>query len=333
MNLWVMPIDLDTGVPTAAPRPLTLPVAQVSGFALDRTGRSLAFAAEHGTGNIQVMSFDGNAETVGTPEPVTRGSNLIFSATPSPDGEWLAFANDLPQEDIFLMRADGSGRVQLTNDAAKDRLPTWSPDGSLISFYSNRGSSYELWSVRPDGSRLQRLASHSKPLTSSAWASDGSRLASAQGRHGQSVIFEVGDDGTATVELELPPPAEDLLFSATSWSRSGRLLAGLLRGPDGGERGIAVYSLARGEYQQLTDFGLYPQWLRDERRLLFHDSQSVYLLDSSNGRLEELISVAPDSLTGLLGLSKDERRIYVCRLVRETHIWLATDRLISSGTS
>jgi Tol biopolymer transport system component len=36
------------------------------------------------------------------------------------------------QADIFVTNADGTGRRRLTNNAAKDIGPTWSPDGTKI---------------------------------------------------------------------------------------------------------------------------------------------------------------------------------------------------------
>jgi len=45
----------------------------------------------------------------------------------------------------------------LTDDSARDRRPTFSPDGSGIAFYSNRSGKYEVWTIRPDGSEQVSL--------------------------------------------------------------------------------------------------------------------------------------------------------------------------------
>lgn len=55
----------------------------------------------------------------------------------SPDGTRLTFIRDSGETtDIFVMRADGSGVVQLTDDPAFDTFPLWSPDGTTILFLS-----------------------------------------------------------------------------------------------------------------------------------------------------------------------------------------------------
>jgi eukaryotic-like serine/threonine-protein kinase len=93
-------------------------------------------------------------EIVGSPEVVLRGSRRIQFVDWSPDAEWLAFSTTGTRENIFLIRPDGSGYRQVTDDEFKNRDPVWSPDGSRIAFYSNRGGRYQIWSVSSDGAAL-----------------------------------------------------------------------------------------------------------------------------------------------------------------------------------
>ncbi len=65
-----------------------------------------------------------------------------YDAAPvwSPDGSKIAFTSRRDGNfDIYVMNADGSGQVNLTeNSSAEDAYPSWSPDGTMIAFCSNR---------------------------------------------------------------------------------------------------------------------------------------------------------------------------------------------------
>ena len=76
----------------------------------------------------------------------------------SPNGQRIAY---ISQEDgnfeIYIINADGSGKVRLTNNPSSDGLPVWSPDGQWISFRSDRGGGWAIYAVRPDGTGLRKL--------------------------------------------------------------------------------------------------------------------------------------------------------------------------------
>ncbi len=89
-------------------------------------GRTIAFSL---LGDIYTMPIAG-----GTPTRIAEG--LAWEVQPrfSPDGRRIAFVTDRGGGDnIWLMNADGSGKVALTDE--KFRLlnqPSWSPDGQYI---------------------------------------------------------------------------------------------------------------------------------------------------------------------------------------------------------
>jgi TolB protein len=59
--------------------------------------------------------------------------------------------------EIYVVNVDGSNLQRLTNNPANDGLPTWSPDGRVIAFASNRSGTWAVWGMTPRGNDLQEL--------------------------------------------------------------------------------------------------------------------------------------------------------------------------------
>jgi TolB protein len=66
---------------------------------------------------------------------------------------WIAFVSERDgNEEIYLMKADGSEQTNLTKNPADDSYPAWSPDGKRLAFISNRGGRKAVWWMNADGS-------------------------------------------------------------------------------------------------------------------------------------------------------------------------------------
>lgn len=121
-------------------------------------------------GSVLVFDPDGSA----SPAVVTVGIQPAWS----PDGSKIA--SEVPvgaaESDIFVVNADGSGRVNLTNRIQLvDREPTWSPDGSQIAFRRldrTERVGYDLWVMDADGGNQTRLVSISGAQLNPRWLPD-----------------------------------------------------------------------------------------------------------------------------------------------------------------
>ncbi len=79
--------------------------------------------------------------------------------------------------DILVLPVLGNTSVNLTNHPAHYWTPTWSPDGSLIAFASDRDGSRSLYTMKADGSDLVRVDTGIAAVSQPTWAPDSTRLA------------------------------------------------------------------------------------------------------------------------------------------------------------
>ena len=78
--------------------------------------------------------------------------------------------------EIYVMYSNGTGLTRLTNDAAEDRNPAWSPDGTKIAFDSDRhapGGFHSIYVMDANGANVERLIETDS--TQPAWSPDGAR--------------------------------------------------------------------------------------------------------------------------------------------------------------
>ena len=111
-------------------------------------GAWLVFEAESGDPLVKQLYRihpDGSGKSILAGLPVGNNSQASWS----PGGNWLVFRNmaSSGQTDLYLIRADGSSLLQLTNDTANERYPDWSPDGNTVVFVSNTDGADKVYSI------------------------------------------------------------------------------------------------------------------------------------------------------------------------------------------
>jgi Tol biopolymer transport system component len=169
---------------------------------VSRDGEWVVFtSARDGDLEIYKMRMDGSEVTRLTDSPgydggpffSYDGTKIIYRAS-HPDGDELADYQRLlaqglirpSQLDIFVMDADGSNKVQLTDNGAANFGPYFFPDGERIIFSSNLGDpsgrEFDLWAINADGSGLEQIT-HSGDFDGfPMFNSDGTKLIFASNR-------------------------------------------------------------------------------------------------------------------------------------------------------
>jgi Tol biopolymer transport system component len=319
MNVWRVAVDGRTGGPRGQPEPVTTPARFAGSLSLSKDGGQMLYVSGEKRSVIQSAELDPATGALRAPaRPVLHASRVIYSQDLSPDGQWIAFTNQGVREDLYVVRRDGTGYRQLTDDAFRDRGPRWSPDGTRIAFYSDRAGRYDIWSIHPDGSGLEPLT---RGLLAASWlpewSPDGTHVAATDGR--QTWITDLGPPLDKR-QAEPLPTRTDHAFYPRSWSPDGTMLAGDLEFYVRPTSVTLLYDFATRHYRELPEGRGTPEWMSDSRRLVVAQRDRLVLLDTRTGQattIAETRAMCPS-------LSRDDRTLTYIEHHDESDVWLAT---------
>jgi Tol biopolymer transport system component/tRNA A-37 threonylcarbamoyl transferase component Bud32 len=323
-DLWRIPVNEKSGRSTGNAEAVTKGgTAQRLHPTISADGQRIAYVEETVTENILQVSFDPVfGKVTGVPKAITAGDRTVSEPDLSPDGKRVTFQSLGKKMAIYVIGADGKGERKLTDDDFQYRVPRWSPDGKQLAVYSNRSGHFQIWSINVDGSGMRQVSDEaSGSILRAVWSPDGDRLA---GSHEGGSTFILNLLKGESVH-PIPAPADPAeLFDVWTWSPDGEWLAGHRKSRKTGTyEGIAVYSLKTGTFQNLTDSGTSPVWLKDSRRLLFvRDGVKISVLDRQTRQTTDVFDARPNVVESLSQLSKDNNTIVFSVQQREADIWL-----------
>lgn len=326
MNVWLVPIDENSGEPLGPPEPLTVPALHVGGLGMAANGTGFVYSQSSQRFVLGKAGFDFARRAItGPPEPLAGGSFPVVNFSFSADGAKLVFDTLGAEgpENLWVMNADGSGRRRLTDGNYRDRTPAWSPTNDDVVFFSNRTGPYEAWLVRSDGSGLRRLTALAKPaIQKSIWFPDGKQILASR-TSGPPVTLD-----PARLTLATDPPVAPGLENAplglfNLWL--GEFAVGDL-GPLGGKE-VMLYGGTPPRIERTGVAGQRSTWLpdsvdRSHRYFLVAREGDCILYDRTLRRETKLFSVAPNRIYDL-GVPPDGRSIYFSEVIRDSDLWLA----------
>jgi hypothetical protein len=141
----------------------------------------------------------------------------------SPDGRRVLFVSnrDGPSH-VFLVGADGSGLVRLTDSGYGDTQPQWAPDGQRIAYQTLLADhNWEIYCMRPDGSQKVNLTNNAAIDVSPAWSPDGALIAFETDRDGDYEIYVMAADGSNPTNVTQNAASHDI---SPIWSDDERIL-------------------------------------------------------------------------------------------------------------
>ena len=294
------------------PTPVTVVAGAVTTVNLSVHCQLIAFSSEGILETeIWTMNKDGSNQTQLTH---AGGFNASFEAAWSPDGEKIAFErSDLslnededPDAELYVMNADGTGETRITDNAAGDRSPAWTHDGTRIAFVSDRDGTSDIYLMDPDGSNATRLTNSSLIEFELVYSPDGSKLAFAaitsQGASDAN-IYVMNADGTGLTQL-----TSTSTDAHPTWSPDGTKIA-FDSGRDAGIARREIYVMdANGQNQtRITDdastFAQFPTWSPDGTTIVFSRlspagpiSVDLYRMDPDGSNVVRLTTrLGPDN--------------------------------------
>ena len=175
---------------------------------ISENGKKIVFTSLR-NGDLDIYSMDANGKHV---KQLTH--ELGYDGGPffSPDRKWIVYRayhpaaekeiNDyrelLKQNlirptylELWIMKADGSDKRQITNLGAASFGPSFFPDGQRIVFSSNQGATggmgnFELYAINSDGTGLEQITYSDGFDGFPMFSSDGKKLAWASNRNAKA---------------------------------------------------------------------------------------------------------------------------------------------------
>jgi Tol biopolymer transport system component len=152
---------------------------------------------------------------------VTKSAGPVYAAFPGPNGR-ITFERFVPAtntNEIFSIRADGTDERQLTFDAPghASLFSDWSPDGSRITFDSDRFNNgtddiVDIFTMKADGSDIVQLTSHAGFNGEPEYSPDGQKIAFESDRGVgfplQGIYVMNASDGSSVQRVTFPSSGE-----------------------------------------------------------------------------------------------------------------------------
>lgn len=262
----------------SAPSPLVDRHGASQPYALDMAwspdGSMLAYTDVRDDGMDGLFVLD-----VATGNVLDLSEGFADAAQPawSPDGSRIAFTgfDGATGYDIYVIGADGTGRVPITAEADNGvdvaHMPAWSPDGARIAFafdrYDEATETEDHGIVVIDASGGNEIRLTNSLDEQPVWSRDGSKIAFLRKTNDAIELYVVNADGSGERRIS----AEGITTSLPSWSPDGSQLLFGARDLETSNAGIVGVDVENGDSRTLIEdaYAALPVWSPDGSRIVF----------------------------------------------------------------
>lgn len=256
-ELW-----LRTIAPNTAPRRLLPAGTYGADPAVSPDGSRIAYVGIGANGfmNIFVVNRDGT-----NVRQLTFTEDLNDQPAWSRDGTRIAFRRSGERSDIWVMNADGTNPVNITNNASRTdgvyaaERPSWTPAGRIVFTFGHQllnPLSYRLVQANADGTGWRNVTDGTFREFEPEVSPDGRYIALRRASDMGEFIDVIGADGTQYGWLGMPGPGR-----TPSWSPDGQTLV-YSHSTSVGQSAIYSTKLGTGVRRLLVDGGRNPVFIR-----------------------------------------------------------------------
>lgn len=246
----------------------------------------------------------------------------------SPDGNRIVYWGMLPGtgwRDLWTIGTDGKNKVRLTNDAAIDWNPIWSPDGHYIYFLSDRSGSMNVWRMGID-ERSGKAHGEPEPVTVPASTCSWLTLS----HDGKKVIYSSVERWANIFKMGFDPVSGQFLKPVTPLTTGSKTYNWLGVSPDGKRIATASSGVQEDIYVMNSD-GTNIRRLtndppKDRGPHWSPDGTSIYSYSDRSGKYE-LWKINADG-SGLEQVTKSKEAINNLRLFANGRNILSVNLLI-----
>ncbi|HET8781423.1 MAG TPA: protein kinase [Pyrinomonadaceae bacterium] len=289
-----------------------------SSLGVTADSRSIVTTQEDTSARIWTVPLD-TSFSAGVVKQITTGKfEGRHGLSWSPDGRIVYITKVGDDEDVWIMNEDGTGRRQLTDDAAIEDRTVVSPDGRYMYFGSTRSGTQQIWRMDADGSNSVQLTKGEVINVEPSVSPDGKWIVFSAWKSGPPMLWKMPADGGEPTRLT------DNAAARPMFSSDGKFISCVYFDAEGsGQWRLAIIPSEGGRPTRILDLSVQTVntlagvwWTPDRRALVYVDTQrgvsNVWKIPVDGGKPTQLTNFDSGQIFNL-ALSHDGRRLAVAR--------------------